>query len=67
MDWSTGAWQFTVVDPETPPLVAVIVTCGGGVDAAETQVTKPPETVATLVLLEAQAAELVTSCAVPNE
>ena len=65
MDWSTGAWQFTVVEPGTPPLVAVIVTGGGAVDALEMQVTRPPETVATLVLLEVQVAEPVTFCGGP--
>jgi hypothetical protein len=64
MDCSTGARQFTVVDPETLPLVALIVT-GGGVGALETQVTRPPTTVATPVLLEVQAAELVTFCGGP--
>ena len=65
MDRSTGAWQFTVVDPGTPPLVALIVTGGGAVGALETQVTRPPTTVATPLLLEVQAAELVTFCGGP--
>ncbi len=64
MDLSTGDWQFTVVDPSTPPLVAVIV---AALLAPATHVTRPPETVATLVLLELQLAELVTFCAGPKE
>ena len=62
MDLSTGAWQFTVVDPDPPPLAAVIVAAPL---APATQVTRPPETVATLALLEVQTAELVTFCGGP--
>jgi hypothetical protein len=65
IELSTGAWQVTVVAPATLPLVAVIVTAGCGVSAVETQVTRPPETVATPELLEAQLAELVTFCGEP--
>ncbi len=62
MDWSTGAWQFTVVDPDPPLLAAVIVTT---LLAPARHITRPPETVATLALLEVQLAELVTFCGGP--
>jgi hypothetical protein len=62
MDCSRGAWQFTVVEPDPPPFVAVIV---AALLAPATQVTTPPDTVATLTLLEAQLAVLVTFCDEP--
>jgi hypothetical protein len=62
MDCNTGAWQLTVVDPDPPPLAAVIVT---ELLAPATHVTRPPETVATALLLDVHEAELVTFCGEP--
>ena len=60
MDFSTGAWQFTEVDPDPPPLRLAVMVAVELVPA--TQVTRPPETVATLELLVLQVAEAVTFC-----
>jgi len=49
MDLSTGAWQVTIVEPDPPPLAAVMVAVP----------------VATPVLPESQLAELVTFCGEP--
>src|ERR1700690_2716389 len=64
MDCSRGAWQFTVVAPVPPPFIAVIVAV---LAVPATYVTRPPDTVATLQLLEVQLAELVTICGGPKE
>jgi hypothetical protein len=59
MDWSTGAWQFTVVDPLMPLLVAMIVAEPAPV-AVGLQVTRPDaDTVATLAGLAIQAGVLM--------
>jgi len=63
MDLSTGAWQFTKVDPDPPPVLAVIV---AALLAPARHVTSPPETVTTLEL-ELQIAVLVTFCGGPKE
>jgi len=64
MDVSIGAWQFTVLAPDPPPFIAVIVAV---LAVPATHVTRPPDTVATLELLELQLAELVTFCGGPKE
>jgi len=65
MDISTGAWQFTKVDPDPLPVLAVIVAALLAPPA--THVTSPCETVATLELLELQIAVPVTFCGRPKE
>jgi hypothetical protein len=62
MDLSTGAWQFTEVEPDPPPFVAVMVAV---LAVPATHITSPPDTVATLALLEVQLAVLVTFCDEP--
>jgi len=63
-DCSRGAWQFTVVEPDPPPFIAVMVAV---LAVPATHITRPPDTVATLELLEVQLAELVTFCGGPKE
>jgi hypothetical protein len=58
MDFSIGAWQFTVVEPDPPALRLAVIVAALLVPAM--QVTRPPETVATLELLVLQVAEAVT-------
>ena len=66
MELSTGTWQVTVVDPVVLPLVAVIVAEPPVLELA-LQVTRPADTVATLVLLELQVADAVRVCVGPDE
>jgi len=63
MDFSIGAWQFTEVDPDPPALRLAVIVAALLVPAM--QVTRPPETVATLELLVLQVAEAVTFCGEP--
>ena len=63
MDLSTGAWQFTEVDPDPPPLRLAVIVAELLVPA--THITRPPETVVTLALLVLQVAEAVTFCGDP--
>jgi len=65
MDCSRGAWQFTVVEPDPPPLMLAVIVAA--LLAPAIQATRPPETVATLGLLEVQLAEVVTICDGPKE
>ena len=70
MNRITGAWQVSVADPVTPPLVAEIVTVPplGHNHHWEMHDTTPvADTVATLVSLELQAAVLVRFCVGPEE
>jgi hypothetical protein len=66
MDLSAGAWQFTVVDPMMPLLVAVIV-AEPAVRAVALQLTSPDaDTLATLAALEVQVT-VPRGCVGPDE